>query len=345
MNLLIVTQKLDREDENLGAFYAWFEELAKRFDKVVIIASSVGGHSLPAHVEVCSMGKEKGANRFARIWNFWKLFSYHYVRSDTVFFHQIPEFVLAAVPFLISLKRTSALWYAHGTVTRRLCWAERFVDHILTSSSEGFRLPSKKVSYVGQAIDTDLFRPRDHSVSSKTLRMISIGRISPIKDYDTIIRACKKLEESWGRPWTFSIIGGPLRPGDKSYFSQLKKLVNDLDLSLKVQFMGARPFSEIPELLSESDLFINLSSTGSLDKAVLQAMASGLSIITSNEAYRFLLPPQNFLEKRNPDLLTEKIKLLAEEVRPNLALRQIVIDRHALTDTLDRISARLATPV
>ena len=344
MNLLIVTQKLDQEDENLGAFYPWFEELAKRFDKIVIIASSVGKYSLPSNVEVCSLGKEKGVNRFGRIWNFWKLFSQHYVASDAVFFHQIPEFVLAAAPFLLSLKRTSAFWYAHGTVTRRLRLAERLVDHILTSSSEGFRVPSKKVSYVGQAIDLDCFKPLDRP-ASKTLRMISSGRISPIKDYDTIIRACKKLQESWDRPWNLSIIGGPLRAGDKSYFSQLKNLVNDFGLSSQIQFLGPRPFSEIPELLNQNDIFINLSSTGSLDKAVLQAMASGLSVLTSNEAYRSILPAQNFLEKRNSDFLAERIRILAEESRPNLALRQVVINHHALQDTMDRISARLFTPV
>lgn len=345
MKLLVVTQKVDKEDENLGAFYYWFEEFAKKVESMAIIADAVGTTYFPPHVQVEGLGKDKGRGRTARLWKFWELFSYYYARSDAVFFHQIPEFVLASSPFLLSLKRTSALWYAHGTVTKKLKLAERLVDHIFTSSPSGFRLPSKKVWHLGQAINTDLFKPSLGTVKRQAgLQMITIGRLSPSKNYENIIKACSHLKEKWIPPWTLSIVGGPIMPRDHQYLTSLKKLVNESGLHSQVHFYGPRPYSEIPSLLLEHNLFINLSATGSLDKAVLEAMASGLTVLTSNEAYRTLLPPQYFLSHASPKFLAERIMSLVNLPRPNQELHNVVKENHGLEKTVNKIISILSEP-
>jgi glycosyltransferase involved in cell wall biosynthesis len=339
MKLLVVTPKIDKDDENLGAFYYWFEEFAKRCEKVVVIADAVGNCAFPKNLTVYSLGKEKNRARFFRLWKFWELFSWHYARTDAVFFHMAPEFVIAASPFLISLKRISALWYAHKSVTLKLKLAERMVDFIFTSSGLGFRLPSKKVIYTGQAINTQRFAPNQELQIStfKVLKMVTVGRISPIKNQEIIIRACEILKNSLNKQWEFSIVGGPLLPKDEEYLLKLKKMVREKGLEGRVRFEGPRPFSEIPQLLNEYDIFVNMSSTGSLDKAVLEAMSSGLSTITSNEAYREILPPKYFLEHQSPQFLAERIKSLMDEPRPNMSLRSIAAENHGLEKTIDRI--------
>ena len=339
MRLLIVTQKVDKEDDNLGPFYYWFREFAKHFQEVKIIASSVGDISLPANVRVYGLGKERGIPRWRRILKYLELFSYHYARSDAVLFHQIPEYALAAAPFILSLKKTRALWYAHGAVSGKLALAERLVDYVLTSSPAGFRLPSKKVISVGQAIDTELFQPPSSPNGAFSgIRLLSLGRIAPVKNYETLIRAVSLLKKSWQRPWVLSIIGGPKLERDSEYLGSLKRLGVEEELASYVHFHGARPFSEIPAYFQEHDVFLNLSSTGSLDKAVLEAMASGLSVISANEAYRSLLPPAYFLERSNPELLAERIKMLADEPRPNRILRDIVCREHGLEGTVLKIA-------
>ncbi|MBI2121757.1 MAG: glycosyltransferase family 4 protein [Candidatus Sungbacteria bacterium] len=345
MRLLIVTQKVDKNDENLGPFYYWFEEFKKHCSSVTVIAAVRGGSSPPAGVEVFTFGKDEGRGRMMRIWKFWEIFSYHYARSDAVFFHQIPEFVLAASPFILSLRRPSGLWYAHKSVTTRLKFAERMVDYIFTSSAEGFRLPSKKVLYVGQAIRTDFFAPLANFIGSNRqgLRLITVGRIAPVKNYEAIIGACAMLKEKWPRPWSLSIVGGPMLARDKEYLESLKKMVEGKGLVSYVSFYGPRPYAELPEILREHDMFLNTSGTGSLDKAILDAMSSGLTVITSNEAYRNILPPQYFLEEPNPALLAERIRTLGDENRPNLALREIVVRNHNLSQTIARIVSALSS--
>ncbi len=344
MHLLIVTQKVDREDENLGAFYYWFERLAKDASEVTIIASYVGKIDFPSHVHVYSMGKEKNAGQFLRIKRFFEFFSYHYAKCDAVFFHQIPEFVIAAAPFLISLKKRSVLWYAHKSVTLRLKLAERLVDFIATSSAEGFRLPSKKVIYTGQAINTELFKPREKREPSgeyDRLRLITVGRISPIKNYEQIIHACALAKGLWPENWSFTIVGGPILPRDHTYLESLKRLVSEKDMGDHITFRGSVGYSRIPVLLQDHDIFVNVSGTGSLDKAVFEAMACGLTVLTANEAYRTILPDAYFLDHTNPEFIAERIKQVSAEDRPNVMLRQIVLDRHSLDTTVGSIVSLL----
>lgn len=347
--------------------------------ELTIIAGRIGTVDLPEHVRCYSFGKDKGYNKLQRIWKFWELFSYHYAHCDAVFFHQIPEFVIAAAPFILSLRKPKILWYAHGAAPKRLVIAERLVDDVVTSSHEGFRIPSKKAHYVGQAINTDIFKPisnqkivhepvapirsfmrrkveeppytedlsegippsprsgNNYSSRNTNVRLITVGRISPVKNYHILLEACARGGQLWPFPWSLTIVGGPLRPGDDTYLAELKQQMLYMGLSDSVSFRGAFPYGDIPCLLREHDMFINLSQTGSLDKAVLEAMATGLTVLTSNEAYRRILPKPYFLKDVDPVYIMERISALARELRPNKKLRDIVLANHSLDLTIGRI--------
>lgn len=347
MDLLIVTQKVDKEDDNLGFFHRWLEEFACHTDRVFVIANSVGNYFLPENVEIYSLGKEKGAGRFFRLFRFWRLFRQCLRRSDKIFFHMIPEFVLAAAPFLFFSGKTSVLWYTHKSVTRKLKLAEKLVDYIFTASALSFRLPSKKVIFTGHAIDVKLFKPSSGPQVSvpQNIRIVTVGRVSPVKNIETIIRACSLLKNSWDRSWVFSIVGGPIMARDREYFSSLQKMVRDAGLTDRVLFEGARPYTEVPEIYANHDIFISMSSTGSLDKSVLEAMSAGLTVLTANEAFQSILPRNYFLERRSPDFLAERIKFLADELRPNLVLRELVARQHSLEKTIGKIVEAFNTPV
>ncbi|MBI3631180.1 MAG: glycosyltransferase family 4 protein [Candidatus Sungbacteria bacterium] len=341
MKLLIVTQAVDREDPNLGAFYYWFEELARQCERVVILAARAGDQALPPNTEIHTFA---AATRPGRLWKFWELFSRDFVQSDAVLFHMIPEFVLAASPFLIARRRPSALWYAHKSVTPALKIAERLVRYVFTSSADGFRIPSKKVLWLGQAINTEFFVPSRDSTSARAgLRMISVGRIAPVKNYEVLLDAAALMKND-SRPWSLDIVGGPMLSRDREYLVALQRRAAETGLAERVRFLGPRHYSEIPSLLNQHDIFINLSSTGSLDKAVLEAMSCGLTVITANEAYRSILPPRYFLQDPDPASLVSRIRECAGETRPNETLRRIVEEHHGLDKTMEKIIAVLSAP-
>ena len=341
MNLLIVTQKVDLRDDNIGAFHYWIKEFAARVQSVSVIANGVGNYALPPNTQVYSLGKERSAPRIIRWWRFLVIFSREYARHDAVFFHMMPEFVIAASPFLLSLRKPSALWYVHKSVTWKLKCAERIVRYIVTASSLSFRLPSKKVIYTGHAIDTDVFQLRASARANPGIHLLTVGRISPVKDIETMIRACALLKGAWNRAWSFTIVGGPAVSRDGAYLESLERLIKSRGLASHVHFAGPEPYFEIPETYHAHDMFLSMSTTGSLDKAVLEAMASGLTVITANEAFRDILPEKYFLTMRTPEALAERIRHLADDARPNYLLREAVMKNHSLRETISKIVSLL----
>ena len=117
MNLLILTQKVDKEDDNLGFFHRWLEKFAEKTDNVFVVANFVGEHNLPANVQVFSLGKEKKVGRIGRYINFYKYLLSTLPKTDAVFVHMIPAWVILAwLPAFIFRKRLY-LWYTHKSVT------------------------------------------------------------------------------------------------------------------------------------------------------------------------------------------------------------------------------------
>ncbi len=64
MKLLILTQKVDKNDDILGFFHGWIAEFARYCEKVTVVALEVHEYDLPRNVKVLSLGKEKSKGHF-----------------------------------------------------------------------------------------------------------------------------------------------------------------------------------------------------------------------------------------------------------------------------------------
>ena len=313
MKLLIITQKVDINDDNLGSFHNWLKKLAEKAD-IFVIANYVGQYELPDNAKVFSLGKEIGVGKLVKIFKYqWFLFKF-LPRVDGVFFHMCPEYVLGAHLWPKIFRKKTLLWYTHKSVNWKLKLAEKLTDKIFTASKESFRLPSKKVEVTGHGIDLDKFKPAEIKKDGSKFKIISVGRISPVKNYEIMINTAEILRS---RNFNFEIrvVGAPILESDKIYFEKLKNLIKEKKLDGIVEFVGPISNKYIAEFYQSGNLFINLSDTGSLDKAVLEAMACGLKILTSNEAFKDILPEENFT-KNEPKAVAEKIENLAKS--PNM---------------------------
>ncbi len=56
MKLLIITQKVDNNDDLLGFMYTWIDKLAEQCQSVIIICLVKGETDLPLNVKVLSLG-------------------------------------------------------------------------------------------------------------------------------------------------------------------------------------------------------------------------------------------------------------------------------------------------
>jgi len=335
MKLLIITQKVDINDDNLGSFHNWLKKLAEKAD-IFVIANYVGQYELPDNAKVFSLGKEIGVGKLVKIFKYqWFLFKF-LPRVDGVFFHMCPEYVLGAHLWPKIFRKKTLLWYTHKSVNWKLKLAEKLTDKIFTASKESFRLPSKKVEVTGHGIDLDKFKPAEIKKDGSKFKIISVGRISPVKNYEIMINTAEILRS---RNFNFEIrvVGAPILESDKIYFEKLKNLIKEKKLDGIVEFVGPISNKYIAEFYQSGNLFINLSDTGSLDKAILEAMACGLKILTSNEAFKDILPEENFT-KKEPKAVAEKIENLSKSPDMN---KDKFIDYVSANHGLDNLAERV----
>ncbi len=287
MKLLILTQKVDRSDSNLGFFHAWLIKLAAQCEKLTVICLQKGEYNLPANVTVLSLGKENGVSRFTYVIRF-----YHYIFSlraeyDGVFVHMNQLYVILGGFFWKMWHKKVLLWYVHRSVTWQLRLAEKLVTAIFTASIESFRLPSGKVQVVGHGIDTAVFIPPTAYPLLPPLRLVTVGRVTKAKDLATLIRSVARVAEQVpAAGCTLTIIGEPVRADDRAYAQGLHELVKSLGAEKIILFYGRVVHQELPQLLASHHLFIQASQTGSVDKAILEPLATGLTVISSGDAFQ-----------------------------------------------------------
>ena len=316
MRLVFVTRKVDRGDALTGFVFTWLAKLSAGFEKLYVICQEKGDTSgLPSNVEVHSFGKERGFGKLRQAVTLFAL-SFSLVRKTNGFFiHMHPIYaILAWLPAKIHGKKL-VFWYTHKAVDLKLRLAHTLVDQVLTASRESFRLPSKKVQVVGHGIDLSKFKNQNEkgkiTNQNSKFRIISIGRISPIKDYETLIKAIEILVNHQGvEDLEVEIYGKIGLPEHQAYLDSLVWFVHNADLEDLVKFQGELNYEYVQEAYREADLFVNLSGTGSIDKTVLEAAACGTLVLTSNEAFQG--PLQRIaadltFERNNAEDLAQKI--------------------------------------
>lgn len=334
MKLLILTQKVDINDDVLGFFHGWIEEFAKHCEKVTVICLFKGQYNLPDNVKVLSLGKEgmrtaqnscerAHANFFSRkldnvymrgmyLFRFYKYIWQERKNYDAVFVHMNPEYVVAGGIFWKLLGKKIGLWYVHKQVNLKLRIAEWFSDIIFTASKESCQVESKKIMIVGHGVDLSRFKSQGLKVKGNgKFKIIYVGRISPIKDQKLLIAATDILvRQKKIKDFEVDFIGGPIMEGDREYLLELKKMADELGISHQINFIGSISNKEIIRHYHEADLSINLCPTGGLDKAVLESIACEIPVIVLNKSFLSLLGyySRNLaLEKNDPLQLAEKI--------------------------------------
>jgi glycosyltransferase involved in cell wall biosynthesis len=117
------------------------------------------------------------------------------------------------------------------------------------------------------------------SFSQKPMHIIHVGRMDySVKGQDILIKALRRCKDV-GLNVRCSLMGGVYAYNEKA-FSELKAMVVTLDLAQEVQFLVNR--TDVPQVMADGDLFVLPSRFEGLGLVVLEAMAAGLPVISSN---------------------------------------------------------------
>ncbi len=182
-------------------------------------------------------------------------------------------------PLVVTLHTSHFLMRAEKTrwrpILRRLI---RAADYLLATSEEIRDValgiyPHPRAEAITNPVDTDRFSPTDAPPDSGRLRIIVPRRLFPKNGVEYFVRAmpliAQRLDaEAW-------VVGdGPERV-------RLTALAEELGVRDRIEFLGARPHDEMPELLRSAHLAVIPSLMEATSIAALEAMSSGLPVAAS----------------------------------------------------------------
>ena len=164
-------------------------------------------------------------------------------------------------------------------------WFSRLTSVLVTINKMDYALAcdkfhAKKVEYIpGVGVDLSRFETAqntgdlraEYGLPQDSKIVFSVGELNKNKNHQVIIRAIARLNDA--NVHYFLAGNGPLR-------DELEQLAMDLGIQSNVHFLGYR--RDIPSLLKNADVYAFPSLREGLGMASLEAMASGLPLVTSN---------------------------------------------------------------
>jgi glycosyltransferase involved in cell wall biosynthesis len=316
--LVFLTQSVDPQHPVLAATIPKIRALAERVDEVVVLAQSGDGDGMPANVDVRSFG---ASSQVGRGWRFERELQ-RSLPADAVVAHMIPVYVLLAAPLVRPRRIPLLLWYTHWKASAQLRAAEKLATAIVSVDRRSFPVESAKVRPIGHGIDVSEFSCTDRGERSG-VRALVLGRYSPAKGLETILRAAQQVEGV-----ELDVRGAALSDLEQRHRRELERF--------GIPLRDVVPRAEVPRLLAEADVLVNNMEAGAPDKVVYEAAAACLPVLASNPVFDELFAgyPLSF-ERESPASLAERLRWFgslaaAERAEIGRTLRERVAERHSV---------------
>lgn len=191
--------------------------------------------------------------------------------------------MLLRLPYIVSLRGSDVPFYNY-----RFYWYDKLIFKYLSSfiwrkaakvtvNSAGLKelalitSPRQKFDIIYNGIDNDDFKPclnKDQSRGDQ-FKIISVGRLIQRKGYQFLIEAMRGIQGI-----ELTIIG------DGVLLKELMDLADNYGLN--VIFLGELSHDQIADHLKQADVFVMPSLNEGMSNAILEAMACGLPIITTD---------------------------------------------------------------
>jgi sugar transferase (PEP-CTERM/EpsH1 system associated) len=199
-------------------------------------------------------------------------------------------------------------WKAQLQFRMANCWTSKIVGVSEDSARLCRRQDPHAAARTGHVWNgIDLSRFQYHGPSRKPVA-ISVARLSPVKDFPTLLRGVAKAVAAHPE-FRLRIVGdGGERP-------RLEQLMRDLRLEQHVEFLGER--HNVPQLLKEAGFFVSSSKTEGISLTLLEAMAVGLPVLTTSVGGNAEIVRDGetgyLVESLNPDAIAAGISRMLRE--------------------------------
>jgi glycosyltransferase involved in cell wall biosynthesis len=335
VRLVVVTQEVDPGSPVLGATVSKLRALAERVDELVVLTDSAVEGALPANCRVRLFAGPSKARRGLRFEQAIAAELARRPRPAAVFAHMCPIYAVLATPLARPAGTRVLLWFTHWHASRLLRVAERLSSVVVSVDRRSFPLASRKLVPIGHGIDLADFacveRRRENG-----LRLLALGRTSPSKGLETVIRAVAAVPDV-----QLAIHGPSLTDEERRHRAELTVLVGELGLGQRVRVGEPVPRDQVPALLAGADAFVNNMRAGAPDKVVYEAAATCLPVLASNPVFDAFLPAELRFPREDTAALAARIRGLGAFDLPAIGrdLRERVVRDHSVESWADRIVA------
>lgn len=160
-----------------------------------------------------------------------------------------------------------------GRQHERFLW--RFAQHIVCNSEalrevlRGLGVPSDRLSYVPNGVDTEVFCSPAAPVSARPPRLLCVARLARDKDHPTLLRAFARVLEQHPDAVLRLVGDGPEE-------SRLRRWAAAHPAGKRVEFVPGRP--DVREEYAQARLFVLSSVREGQPNVLLEAMSCGLPL-------------------------------------------------------------------
>ncbi len=251
---------------------------------------------------------------------------------------------LAGLPCIIGNVRSNTANRQHER------WLWPLAHHLVCNNQvlkrlliNAYNIPPQRLTMIPNGVDTNFFKPPLNSRTTENLKILSIGRLVPDKDQETLIEAFKIVLQDHPGAELWLVGDGPRQ-------CYLQKLMQQLLPAGRALLLPGQ--ADIRPFLQQAGVFVLSSAIEALPNVLLEAMAAGLPVVATDVGGipEAVMQGQTgwLVPSRRPALLAEALsKLLADEdkrrafgqagrerVERNFSLNQMVSSYEALFDEL-----------
>ncbi|MCH2063783.1 MAG: glycosyltransferase family 4 protein [Roseibacillus sp.] len=179
---------------------------------------------------------------------------------------------------------------AQRSHTRFSRWLMSRMDRVITTCEAAatyLREHREPDHIIPHGIDTSRYSPSETS-GEEQLRALGIagkravgifGRVRPSKGVDILVEAMIPVLQEFED--VVLVVVGECLPKDESYQRKLQETLRTSGLEDRSLFLGKQPFERLPDLFRAMSVVAALSRSEGFGLTVLEAMASGVPVVTS----------------------------------------------------------------
>jgi glycosyltransferase involved in cell wall biosynthesis len=143
---------------------------------------------------------------------------------------------------------------------------------------------------------------------TSVLRLLTVGRLSATKRLPLLLEMVELLCRQGSRVHLTVVGGGALE-------AELRRSLGEKDLRDAVTLLGRRDGDQMPEIYRQQDVYVSASMQEGMSNAMLEAMASGLPIVTTRcEGVDELIADNGIIvDNSQPETLAAAVRKLADD--------------------------------